>query len=192
MSEITLLDRVAADKNADEAQWFEARRNGVTATDVAKLEKGGGAIRAQLLQEKRTGERTFFGNAYTAWGLEREPVIGEWVEQKFGHKPSDVTFHADGNVRHLATPDGLHIKDGIVTIAEIKTSKHWLEPGTDAFMESHYMAQCQWQMMVTGVMECLFVWEQRLGEPGSFEVGERGHAWIERDNGHIAELFGIF
>ena len=191
MSEITLLDRVVADKNVDELAWRDARRRGVTATDVAQLEKNGASFRAKLLSEKRSGDVSFRGNAYTAWGLEREPVIAGWVQETFGHSPSDVTFHAPTNERYLATPDGLHIKDGIVTIAEIKTSKHWLEPGTDAFMESHYMAQCQWQMMVADVWECLFVWEVRDGEPGDFKPGERGHAWIERDNGHIAELVGI-
>lgn len=193
MSGVTLLDRVAADKNVDEAQWFEVRRNGVTATDVAQLEKGGAAVRSRLLDEKRSGERTFFGNAYTAWGLEREPVIGEWIEQTFGHKPSDATFHADGNVRHLATPDALHLKDGLVTIAEIKTSKHDLTVGGDAFIDSHYMAQMQWQMYVAGVdvMKCLFVWEQRLGDPGEFVAGQRGFAWVERDNAHIAELVAL-
>lgn len=191
MSEVTLLDRVVADKNVDELAWRDARRRGVTATDVAQLEKNGASFRAKLLSEKRSGDVSFTGNAYTAWGLEREPVIAGWVQKTFGHSPSDVTFHAPNNERYLATPDGLHIKDGIVTIAEIKTSKHWLEPGTDAFMGSHYMAQCQWQMMVADVWECLFVWEVRDGEPGDFKPGQRGHAWIERDNGHIAELVGI-
>lgn len=193
MSSSTLLYRIAADKSLDEQAWLEARRKGVTATDVASLEKGGAAVWSKLLEEKRSGERTFFGNAYTAWGLEREPVIGEWVEGKFGHKPSDVTFHAPDNMRHLATPDGLHIKDGLVTIAEIKTSKHDLTVGGDAFIDSHYMAQMQFQMYVTGddVMECLFVWEQRLGDPGEFVAGQRGFAWVERDNGHIAELVAL-
>lgn len=186
-----ILDRVLADKAVDEQSWLDARRKGVTATEVAQLARGGASNRETLLSEKRTGERSFMGNAYTAWGLEREPVIAEWIRGKFGHQPSDALFHAPDNRRHLATPDGLHIKDGLVTIAEIKTSKDWLEPGTDAFLKTNYAAQMQWQMYVADVHECLFVWEQRLGEPGAFEVGERGHAWIERDNGHITELVRI-
>ena len=193
MSSTTILDRVVANKSEDEAAWFAARRKGVTATDVAQLEKNGAAFWSKLLADKRSGERSFRGNAYTAWGLEREPVIAEWVRTTFGHNPSDLTIHAPNNDRFLATPDGLHLKDGLVTIAEYKTSKHDLRPGTDAFIESHYMAQCQWQMMVAGddIMECLFVWEVREGEPGAFTAGERGHEWIERDNGHIAELVSI-
>lgn len=188
---MTLLDRIVADKNRDEQQWLEARRQGVTATDIVALEKGGAAARAALLKDKRDASRQFHGNAYTAWGLEREPVIAEWISEKFGHQPSDVTFHAAENRRHLATPDGLHIKDGIITIAEIKTSKHDLEPGSDAFISSHYMAQCQWQMYVCDVNECLFVWEVREGEPGDFKPGKLGHAWIERDEGHIRELIEL-
>ena len=193
MSSVTLLERIAADKNKDEAAWFEARRRGVTATDIAQLEKGGAAVRAKLLAEKRSGERTFFGNAYTAWGLEREPVLAEWAHDHFGHVASDVTFHAPDNVRHLATPDLLHLKDGLVTIGEIKTSKHDLTVGSPAFVDSHYMAQMQWQMYVIGddVMECLFLHELRLGDPGEFVAGQMGHAWVERDNGHIAELVAL-
>lgn len=189
----TILERIVADKAKDEAAWLAARRKGVTATEVAQLEKNGAGYRQTLLQEKRNGERNFFGNAYTAWGLEREPVIAEWVQKTFGHWPSDALIHAPNNVRHLATPDCLYWRDGIITIAEIKTSKHWLEPGTEAFLQSPYMAQVQWQMMVAGddVMECLFVWEVREGNPGDFKPGERGHAWIEREQGHIDELVGI-
>lgn len=187
----TILERIVADKAQDEAAWLAARRQGVTATEVAQLEKNGAGYRQTLLHEKRNGERNFFGNAYTAWGLEREPVIAEWVQKTFGHWPSDALIHAPNNVRHLATPDGLYWRDGIITIAEIKTSKHWLEPGTEAFLQSPYMAQVQWQMMVADVMECLFVWEVREGQPGDFKPGQRGHAWIERDQGHIDELVMI-
>lgn len=192
MSSLTLLDRMVADKQADEAAWLAARRQGVTATNVRDLEKSWNN-RKEMIAEKRTGIRSFHGNEYTAWGLEREPVIAAEIRRKFGHEPSDVTFHAHGNERYLATPDGLHIKDGLVTIAEIKTSGKSLHPGSEAFIKSHYMAQCQWQMMVAGddVMECLFAWEVREGQPGSFTPGEMGFAWIERDNGHIAELIAL-
>lgn len=189
----TILDRVVVDKATDEQAWFEARRNGVTATEVRDLEAKGAAFRGDLLTSKRTGERTFTGNAYTNWGLEREPVIAADIELRFGHKPSDLLIHAPENVRHLATPDGLHLKDGMVSIAEIKTSKHDLHPAGDHFARANYMAQCQWQMYCAGddVTELLFAWEQRLGEPGEFEAGELNFEWIERDQSHIERLIAL-
>ena len=55
----------------------------------------------------------------------------------------------------LATPDFLLYEDGrLVGLLEVKTSgwrrlDDWGTPGTDQ-IPSHYMAQVQWQMFVTG------------------------------------------
>lgn len=192
MTSTTLLDRVVADKNKDEQAWFDARRQGVTATDIRELDKSSSAW-SRLLKEKRDDARTFTGNAYTNWGLEREAVISEQIQKKFGITPSDITFHAEANNRHLATPDGVALKDGLVTISEIKTSKHDLTPGGDGFNTANYFAQVQWQMYVAGddVTECLFAWETRLGEPGAFTAGDLNFEWIERDEECIDRLIAL-
>lgn len=193
--------RAVVDKNVDEQAWLEARRKGVTATEVAKLAKGQPAERLKMLHEKSTGERSFFGNKYTQWGLEREPVICSELSVEYEFQSSDMLFHAAGNDRHLATPDAIHTnKNGLVTIAEIKTSKNELDPGTPFFQRSGYMDQMQWQMYVMGEQcnRCLFAWEQHdnewvLGADGV----ERptpiyfGRHWIERDQKRIDYLISV-
>lgn len=182
-----LFSRAVVDKNVDEEAWMAARRRGVTATEVAKLARGGAAYRNDLLNEKRTGERTFFGNQFTAWGLEREPIIGEQLKQEWGFILSDVLYHAPGNTRHLATPDGVYAKDGLVTIAEIKTGKHDLDPAGDYFPTTGYLDQMLWQAYVCDADEILFAWEQHE----DFVPKEVKSVWIERDQARIEQLIEV-
>ena len=72
---MSLYTRAVVDKNIDEELWLAERRKGVTATEVAKLAKGQPAARRDVLAEKVSGERTFFGNKFTDWGLERELAL---------------------------------------------------------------------------------------------------------------------
>lgn len=185
----TIYDRALADKNVDEALWLEARRTGVTATEVRDLAKGGSAVKAKLLASKRTGERDFFGNRYTEWGLEREPVLVESMLKPEGFFGSDVLYHSEANKRHLATPDALYLSDGLVLVAEIKTGKGELAPGTAGFDSKGYYDQMQFQMYVVGddCMECLYVWEQHE----DFVPFPAEKAWIKRDQKRIEELVHI-
>ena len=182
-----LFSRAVIDKNLNEEAWHAARRRGVTATEVAKLARGGASYRQELIKEKRTGERSFFGNQYTAWGLEREPVIGEKIHNEWGFILSDVLYHAPENTRHLATPDGVYAKDGLVTIAEIKTGKHDLNPEGDYFGSTGYLDQMLWQAYVCDADEILFVWEQHE----DFVPLPIQSVWIERDQARIEELIQV-
>lgn len=190
--------RAIADKDKDELKWLEARRSGVTATEVSKLAQGRPGERAKMLAEKLTGERTFFGNKYTAWGLERESTIAAAIFRDYGILGSDVLFHAPGEIRHLATPDGVKMdENGIVTIAEIKTGKYDLDPELAHFKSTTYLDQMQWQMYVMGdtCKKCLFVWEQHddnwvTGEDGIERPTplEQKSVWIDRDQKRIDHL----
>lgn len=183
-----LFDRAVVDKNVDgEEAWLAARRTGVTATEVRDLAKGTPARRAELMEEKRTGKRSFFGNQFTQWGLEREPVLVAQFLEPAGFIGSDVVYHAEGNKRHLATPDGIYCRDGMVSVAEIKTSKNDVSPGSLAFKLNGYYDQIQFQMYVCGADECLYVWELH----DNFEVVEAGTAVIEYDGARVAELVAI-
>lgn len=189
----TLFDRAVADKAVDEEAWLRARRQGVTATEVAKLASGTALYAKQLIREKQTGERTFFGNQYTDWGLAREEVIVENFLKKQGFVGSDVLYRSEHNERHLATPDGLYLRDGFVMIAEIKTSKYDLDPEGEHFKKTSYYDQIQWQLYVVGeeATECLFVWEQHNDEwptPSPYEICS---AWIDRDQARIDELVAV-
>ena len=111
-------DRVVVD-GTDKFAWLRARSRGVTATDVARLSSQK-AVKAVAL-EKLLGSR-FSGNAYTEHGLAREPHIGRWANAVYGMQHSAALFHADGNRNHLATPDGLRERGGILELCEIKTT----------------------------------------------------------------------
>lgn len=180
-----LLARAGA-SDKDREAWLAARREGITATEIAKLAQSR-AFETELRRIK-AGEETFSGNRYTAWGKLREPVIAEHA-RGFGLEPEHRVFHAAENSRHLASPDALGEDfDGKLFIGEFKTSLHDLDPSGDYYWSTTYADQMQWQMYVTGAERCLFVWEQHDGhwpEPYAFPVRS---SWVERDDARIAEL----
>jgi hypothetical protein len=195
---VSLLERAVVDKNHDEEKWLEERRKGVTATEVSKLAKGQPAAKRDILAEKVSGERTFFGNKYTDWGLERELVISALLETNHGFEASDILFFAEGNSRHLATPDAIFLGEDSVLIAEIKTSKQDLHPEGKYFQKTPYMDQMQWQMYVCGATRCLFAWEQHndvwvldefsVERPAPMNYDE---LWIDRDDYRIDFLVAL-
>ncbi len=192
---MSVLEREVVDKNVDEDKWLEERRKGVTATEVSKLAKGQAAVRRNLLAEKQTGESSFKGNKYTAWGLEREQVIAGLMEVKFGFEASDVLFYSEGNRRHLATPDAIYLAEDHILIGEIKTSKHDLYSKGPHFKKSTYQDQMQWQMYVCDATRCLYAWEQHddnwvEGADGIERPTPIANTWewIDRDDARIAEL----
>lgn len=189
----TFFDRAVADKAQDEEAWLRARRVGVTATEVSKLASPGESYALSLIKEKQTGERTFFGNQYTDWGLAREEVLVETVLKPEGFFGSDVLYHAEANPRHLATPDGVYARDGFLMLAEIKTSKYDLDPEGEHFKKTNYYDQMQWQLYVAGddVTEMLFVWEQHNDQWPTPEVVSVNKAWIDRDQKRIDELIVV-
>ena len=73
----------------------------------------------------------------------------------YGMQPSSALFHADGNRDHLATPDGLRERDGVLELCEIKTTNTaWRG------IPRHYLRQVWWQQYVLGAERTLVVWEQ--------------------------------
>ncbi len=179
----------ASDKDVD--AWKAERRGGVTATEIRDLRLG--AITMADLADKKLGRKveTFSGNAYTQWGNEREPAIAAWIEAGFSITPESRVFHAADNDRKLASPDGIGTTfEGDLIIAEVKTAgaKYDLTPGSADYEAKGYGIQMQWCIRVLGAKRALLAWEERLGFPGSFEVGPSHIAWVERDDALIAEL----
>lgn len=184
---LTLEERAIA-SSSDREPWLRARRAGVTATEMAKLERGGAAF-ATILREKRTGLTSFNGNKYTDWGKLREPEIAKWVESNFDIAPSDVLYHALGNPQHLATPDGVGSElDGSLVLSEIKTGKHdYSTPPRE------YLVQMWWAQYVLDAQRTLYAFERHddnWPEPEPlYEQPE--FKWIERDDLEIARLITI-
>jgi hypothetical protein len=185
-----LLLRAGA-SDTDREAWLAERRSGVTATEVRDLKIG--AVTFAQLADRKLGRlpESFAGNAYTQWGVEREPEIARWLEAGFSILPESRVFHAADDPRKLASPDGVGVSfDGDLLISEVKTAgaKYDLTPGSDDFSAKGYGYQVQWGLRVLGAQRALFAWEERLGFPGNFSIGQSHIAWIERDELVIAEL----
>lgn len=171
------LRRVVTD-GTDHAAWMRARARGITATDVAKLSTPR-SIESTAF-EKLHGSR-FSGNAFTDHGRAREPVIADWVLREYGIAPSQALFHAEGDLRHLATPDGVTLRDqGTLELAEIKTTnKVWRS------IPRPYLRQVWWQQYVLGAERTLMVWERH---ENFVPVGDPEFRWIDRDESEIERL----
>lgn len=162
--------------------WLRCRRDGVTATQVAKA-----ATPAGFEQAVRDYQSDFIDqdNPFMKFGRDMEPVIARILHQRFDILPNDwLIKHADID-HHRATPDGLSLDHTI--ISEIKTSGKDFETGIPA----QYKRQVQWQLHVTGAQRCLFAWMQRLEvEPGVFAPAwfEPKTCWIDRDEAMIEAL----
>ena len=170
-------DRIVA-YSQDRVAWIRARSRGVTGTDAARLASDA-AVEA-VLRDKLLGSR-FSGNAYTDHGRAREPEIARWVAREHGIAPSQALFHAELEPRHLATPDGLAVRDGGILLAEIKTTRSaWRS------IPRSYLRQVWWQQYVLGAERTLVVWEQH-DDFVPVEAEPRCR-WVDRDEDEIAML----
>lgn len=170
-----------ASRAENEQAWFEARREGFTASDANRLLTTSG--RTAILREKITGERPDLSRVRAVqWGAAREAAVMAWVADHFDIPANDAVW-AGGNPLHRATPDGLLVEDGkAVAGAEVKCSGHAMDPG-------EYVAQIQWQMHVFALDRWLLVWEQHDGNyPDPIPLGEPQWMWIERDQDLIDQL----
>ncbi|MDM4762472.1 YqaJ viral recombinase family protein [Galbitalea sp. SE-J8] len=163
---------------SDRVAWLRARAHGVTATDAARLT----SVRAaeQVAVDKLLGTG-FGGNDFTAHGRAREPEIARWVSREHRIAPNELLFHADADVRHLATPDGVAVHDTTLVLCEIKTTASaWRS------IPRSYLRQVWWQQYVLGAERTLVVWEQhRDFVPVDAEPQCR---WVDRDENEIHML----
>ena len=177
--------------HADEAAWQEARRPVATATQVRDWAKGYPADRARIIIEKITGVRDDLSAVkYIEWGKFREPFLQDWVAQKYGIDPveNDLYISAE-DPRWACTPDGYAASFGEIVLSELKTSKHNLNPEGGHYLQTGYDDQMQWEMLVTGAAQCLFVWEQHndVWEPWPTPQPPQA-VWIQRDDKRIQLL----
>lgn len=174
------LTRIVTD-GTDRAAWMRARARGITATDVAKLSSPKSIDTAAWQKLHGSG---FSGNAYTDHGKAREPEIAAWVLREYGIEPSSALFHAQLDARHLATPDGLVLREaGHLELAEIKTTnKEWRS------IPRAYLRQVWWQQHVLGAERTLMVWERH---ENFTPVGDPQFRWVDRDENEIAKLVAL-
>lgn len=169
--------------SAERPAWLEARKQGVTATEVSYAATPYGFTKAI---EKRILGSTLHPSAAMEWGTAREPDIARAVKELHGVWPNDWLIRHETDPRWLATPDGISADH--LTIGEYKT--------TGAVRRSiprDHVDQMQWQMFVTGAQHGLYAWLTRADTPyGSVPRELTPHILpIERDNDRISFLVDV-
>ena len=157
---------------ASEAEWLEARRKGVTASEIAILMGLSPYSSPYALYHQKLG---ILPGQDDSPAMERGRVLEPYVVQKFGELHPELMVVGSGRelFRHedrpwqMATPDRMLCDDmrldfdgdtvieefEPLALLETKTASDmsdWGEPGTDE-IPVHYRCQVLWQMDVTGV-----------------------------------------
>lgn len=160
---------IALAESFDRPAWLEARRHGVTATDVARLARGG-ANTWDAIRAEKAGLGRDFTTAAMQHGIDREPVILAYAQMMWGFEPCGQLLAAEDEPLFLATPDALNA----VEVGEVKTTVHdW---ATLAEVPKRYVDQTLWQMRVTGRRRARIIFEPHdngipiYPEPRWFEV----------------------
>lgn len=143
-------------------EWFEARRKGITATDiVAIMGESPFKTPADVYFEKVENVSPEVNEEAVAWGKEHEDeALMEFIDS--AHLNEQETHTVPGLVQHdeyplfLASPDVIILSPEGDCLVEIKCP-YSLELPKDA--PEYYILQCQWQMLVTGIDVCyLYFW----------------------------------
>ena len=164
---------------AAEADWHEARRKGITASEIAVLMGLSPWSSPYALYHRKTGDLPEQEDT-TALSLGR--YLEQWVAGAFAERHPEFGVGGDGRAlfAHLdrpwqmATPDRLcqegpgGVHRHLVAVLECKTAASyddWGDDGTDQ-IPVHYRAQVLWQMDVMGVtagyVACLFLHSRKL------------------------------
>lgn len=170
MSIEDVMKRAGA-SDTDYENWLAERRNGLTATEVKHLYMGGSIDELALLKLMPV-KSSFTSSKYLTWGKEREPLIATEVSKEYPYLAHESrVFRSASNDRYLASPDMIGVDEvERIALAEIKTSKYDLAPGSAHFEKTGYLYQMQWQMYVLDASWCVFAWERHHDD------------WLKRDD----------
>ncbi len=178
--------RFIANKAISKERWLEARRDGVTATQVSRAASGPGGFEQAVAEYREEFQET--DNPYMKFGRDWEGPISMYLKDTFGVMPNEWLISAEENPRHLATPDGLSMEH--FYISEVKTTgKEW----NPERIPVQYRRQVQWQLYVTGAESCYFAWMLRQERNGVFVPAWFQPEWVvmERDEEMIASLVKV-
>lgn len=140
------------DDGTDRQAWLARRMGGVSATDVARLARGGTNTWKAVKAEK-AGLGRDFTNAAMQHGTEREPTILRFAEKQFQVLPFGKLVAANDEPRFIATPDAL----GDGRVGEVKTTVHDWQHISE--VPGRYIDQVLWQMRVTGYRVAHLIFE---------------------------------
>jgi hypothetical protein len=180
------VSRFVASKSVNADRWLSARREGVTATQVAKAASGPGGFEQAV--SDYFADWVEPDNPYMKFGRLWEGPISMHIKDFYEVMPNDWLIRHAYHRHHLATPDGISLDHKV--ISEIKTTgKDW----NPERIPVQYRRQVQWQLHVTGAEFSYFAWLLREERDGAFMP-----AWFEpkvitvpRDDEMISELVTV-
>lgn len=185
MTAETISAHIVVPGDAPRAVWMLERGEGVTASEVWEIARGGIKTWRRILEAKMNGSR-FTGNKSTRAGHAREDaLLDEAAEQMHVVAPNSALWAAADNDLHRATPDGIgRNSDGSLVVVEVKSHEFGWE--NDGIPVDHY-AQMQWQMRVLAAASGLYGWEVRDEDDMPPAAGAH---WVDvlRDEEMIAYL----
>ena len=178
--------RFVASKSLSAERWLGARREGVTATQVARAASGPGGFE-QAVEDYRA-DFVEQDNPFMAFGRTWEGPIAMHLKEQHNIMPNDWLIRNADHAHHLATPDGLSLSHDV--ISEIKTTgKDW----NPERIPVQYRRQVQWQLHVTGAVACFFAWMLREERDGALLPAwfEPNVIVMERDEEMIGSLVKV-
>lgn len=177
--------RIVVPAGAEREVWMAERGEGVTASEVWEIARGGIKTWRRILEQKMNGS-TFKGSRGTRAGSAREAaLLHEAADHLTDCTPNAALWAAGENDLHRATPDGIGIDHHYEpVVVEVKSHEHGWEHDT---IPNDHLAQMQWQMWVLGANGGLYGFEVR-DEDDQPPLG--GATWIPvaRDEEMIAWL----
>jgi len=154
-------DKLAILKNMPQVkqrspEWFELRRNCLTASDTGQaMNRGHYGNRAKLIENKAFPESVVFNN--NSPPLKHGTMFESMTARCYTQRNNDITIYEFGLIPHPtlkcygASPDGI-TEMGV--LIEIKTP--WRRKVSGEIIDQ-YELQMQGQMAVTGINECDFI-----------------------------------
>lgn len=180
----TSTPRIIVPADAPRVQWMAERGEGVTASEVWEIARGGIKTWRRILEQKMNGS-TFRGNRATNAGHAREAaLLDEAADALDAVEPNSALWGAASNDLFRATPDGIGWEDQRAVVIEVKSHEHgWEHDG----IPMGHLAQMQWQMLVLDAVRGLYGFEVRDEDD---QPPLDGATWIpvERDEEMIAWL----
>jgi len=169
-------------------EQLEIRRQGIGASEIGAVcglspwqtARDVWIAKRTAEEPKRTPEEAFV----LARGNALEEVVADWYTSTYGESLVEGQTIVDLTVPAVATPDRIVVGSAGTILVEIKTisvdmARHWEDGPPD-----YVVAQCQWQMLVTGATRVYVV----------VSVGARppsGRYAVDRDDEQIALLSEI-
>lgn len=144
---LSYLDRVL-DNGADRDKWLGARQWIIGASDAAKLAK---LESVDSYFDAKVKPSTFGGTEKTESGNTWEPLMLTWAKIA----ENKALIHAPGVPGFAATPDGIGVRDGMLTLAECKAKHDKIVTGPSV----GEWRQLSWQLLCVPEAEAVeFIW----------------------------------